>query len=81
MIAPRMAGLRCFQSPSRLVTEMKSQPKNTRDTSGTANSARASGERPAGFAAREIRHRAFAHDLAAGQEFQGRRDSAWIRSG
>src|ERR1051326_4519314 len=36
MIAPRMAGLRCFQSPSRLVTEMKSLPKNTRDTSGTA---------------------------------------------
>src|SRR5581483_4220459 len=45
MMAPRIAGFRCFQSPSRLVTEMKSEPKNTRLTSGTANSAVASGER------------------------------------
>src|SRR5579885_1333336 len=42
-----MAGFRCFHSPSRLVTEMKSAPKNTRLTSGTANRALARGERPA----------------------------------
>src|SRR4051812_7680630 len=42
-----MAGLRCFQSPSRLVTEIKSAPKNTRETSGMENSALARGERPA----------------------------------
>src|SRR6478752_6924257 len=42
-----MAGFRCFHSPSRLVTEMKSEPKNTRATSGMANSALARGERPA----------------------------------
>src|SRR6185312_12714431 len=47
MMAPRMVGLRCFHSPSRLVTEMKSEPKNTRLTSGMANSAAARGERPA----------------------------------
>src|ERR1700733_1689600 len=40
-----MAGFRCFQSPSRLVTEMKSEPKKTRATSGIANSALARGER------------------------------------
>src|SRR5476651_2073795 len=42
-----MAGFRCFQSPSRLVTEMKSEPKKTRETSGMANRAVARGERPA----------------------------------
>src|SRR5690242_3078510 len=42
-----MAGFRCFQSPSRLVTEMKSAPKKTRLTSGMVNSALAKGERPA----------------------------------
>ena len=66
-----MAGFRCFQSPSRLVTEMKSAPKNTRLTSGMANSALARGERPALFGAGKIGHRAFAHHLAAGQEFEG----------
>ena len=71
MTAPRMAGFRCFQSPSRLVTEMKSEPKNTRLTSGMANSALARGERPARLGAGEIGHRAFAHHLAAGKEFQG----------
>ena len=29
MMAPRIAGLRCCQSPVDLVTEMKSEPKNT----------------------------------------------------
>ena len=47
IIVPRIAGFRCFQSPSRLVTEMKSDPKKTRLTSGMANSALARGERPA----------------------------------
>src|SRR5690242_7792586 len=47
MIAPRTAGFRCFQSPSALVTEMKSDPKKTRATSGTWNRAKASGERSA----------------------------------
>src|SRR6185312_9216564 len=49
MIAPRTAGFRCFQSPSALVTEMKSGPKKTRATSGTWNRAEASGERSAAF--------------------------------
>src|SRR5215472_17566559 len=47
MIVPRIAGFRCFQSPSDLVTEIKSETKKTRDTSGTVKSAAASGERPA----------------------------------
>ena len=54
-----MAGFRCFQSPSRLVTEMKSEPKKTRLTSGMVKSALARG------------HRALAHHLAARQEFEG----------
>src|SRR5665213_3170316 len=46
MIAPRIDGFRCRQSlESVFVTEMKSLPKNTRDTSSMANSARARGER------------------------------------
>ncbi len=47
MIAPRTAGFMCFQSSSPLVTEMKSEPKKTRLTPGTANRALASGERAA----------------------------------
>src|SRR5215469_4021462 len=47
MIVPKIAGFRCFQSPADLVTEMKSEPKNTRLTSGTVKRAAASGERAA----------------------------------
>ena len=47
MMVPSNAGLRCFQSPSRLVMEMKSLPKKTRETSGVWNNALARGERPA----------------------------------
>src|SRR5579864_9237863 len=47
MMVPRIAGFRCFQSPVDLVTEMKSEPKNTRPTSGTVKRAAASGERAA----------------------------------
>src|SRR5258705_4341394 len=45
MMAPRIAGFRCRQSPSRLVTVTKSEPKKTRSTSGMAKSRTASGER------------------------------------
>ena len=47
MIAPRTAGFRCRQSPSDLVTEMKSEPKKTLPTSGMPKRAAASGERAA----------------------------------
>jgi hypothetical protein len=45
MIAPRITGFKCRQSPSRLVTVTKSDPKNTRSTSGIAKSRVAKGER------------------------------------
>src|SRR5262245_57239223 len=50
MMAPRIAGLRCRQSPSRLVTVMKSEPKKTRSTSGMAKRRVASGERAPAWA-------------------------------
>src|SRR5579863_5195162 len=45
MIAPRTTGFICRQSPSRLVTLMKSEPKKTRSTSGIEKSRAAKGER------------------------------------
>src|SRR5690349_11403164 len=45
MMAPRIAGLSCCQSPSVLVTVTKSEPKNTPVTPGTSNRRAASGER------------------------------------
>src|SRR5665213_4478962 len=44
MMAPRIAGLICCQSPSLLVTEMKSEPKNTPHTFGRSNNFSASGD-------------------------------------
>ena len=44
MMAPRIAGLICCQSPSRLVMEMKSEPKKTPPTFGISNNAAASGD-------------------------------------
>src|SRR5882724_5497384 len=45
MMAPRMAGLMCcHSSPSLLVTEMKSEPRNTPVTPSTPNRRCASGE-------------------------------------
>ena len=45
MMAPRMAGLMCcHSSPSPLVTEMKSEPRNTPVTPSTSNRRCASGE-------------------------------------
>ena len=73
MIAPRIAGLRCFQSPSRLVTEMKSAPKKTRDDFRRLEQGARQRRTCRPFARGKIGHRALAHDLAAGQELQGRR--------
>ena len=42
MMAPRMLGLRCAQSPSDLVTDTKSEPKKTPDTPSIENRAWAS---------------------------------------
>ena len=44
MMAPRIAGLRCAQSPADFVTETKSAPKNTPLTPSMENSAWAKGE-------------------------------------
>ena len=81
MIAPSIAGFRCFQSPSDLVTEMKSEPKKTRLTSGTANSAMARGERRPDSALGKIGDGAFAHDFASGQEFERGGIGGRLRSG
>ena len=44
MMAPRIAGLMWFHSVPSLVTEMKSEPRNTPLTPGSSNKAAASGD-------------------------------------
>src|SRR5947209_4449431 len=52
IIAPRIAGVRCCQSPPALVTATKSEPRNTPATPGIANRCSASGDWVADCASR-----------------------------
>jgi len=79
MMAPRIAGLICCHSPSALVTVMKSLPRKTPVTPGSANRRSASGDLAAPDAS-ECRGRR-RPILAVPQEFQGRRigvASVWM---
>ena len=70
MMTPRMAGLIWAQLVSSLVTEMKSEPRNTPLTPEMANRPVASGRGGGGFHIAEVARLAD-ENVAAGQEFQG----------
>ena len=72
MMAPRTAGFICCQSPSVLVTAMKSDPKNTPPTLSISNSRACERRLRGGFPVGHVERAAFEHG-AAGKKFQRRR--------
>ena len=72
MMTPRIAGFRWFHSVVSLLTETKSEPRNTPVTPGIENRPAASGDTAAVCGRAEIARLAD-ENVAAGQEFQRRR--------
>ena len=72
MMTPRIAGFRWFHSVVSLLTETKSEPRNTPVTPGIENSAGGQ-RRDRGIVGGAEIARLADEDVAAGQEFQRRR--------